>query len=485
MKNFKKSLATLGLASTLLFNAVGCSSSQNNNASNSSNISAGESVNVYNIADYYLVYLDGNYYLTIRKDDSYYYSISSVGYNYTFYNVKNEELVGMVIEPRMGKTISDGVLECVYSVDQLYDYDFFAGSYGYGKIIPSAAVIPVSAIISADAFTDLEYEFLSSNSDELHKRIKNLNMLSSVNVIDHFDWYSIFSGKESSGAYRSTNGGGAYIKYRSANFKIYVCETKESDCEILLGYRCSFNNNDIGYEYVYDILNGSINYIGKNRENAYVSVKEVDYENSDNLTLDEVYNKALQEGMNFPLINSDLDSSSDVSESLSEETSTIVSDVDLTGKELEVRTDIDFGDKIIASELCVFDTSKIETISDINFVSLTDNCENYYFLNVSGKETPYGDLEYLDIFNVGNAYISKSLSYIDYAGFDKDGLAVIATVLLNNDSTDKLPIMGINDYLIMIGREDLVKDEYTLEEISEIRSTILGLNNAKKLEMSN
>lgn len=267
-KDFKKNLLTLGLAASLTFNMVGCASNTNNNSNSNTNVSTSEEMKTYETDDYYLVYLNGNYYLTTRERHKFYVNDYSTIY-YNYYDANTKELVGRVV----GNAISNKPNENGRST-QLYDYNHLNGEYGYGKLIPVTAIIPVNRLISSDEFSTIEFNFLSSNSFDLHNTIKSTLVYNKIEIVDY---YKI---KRSAplGLGRT-----ATSYYKQEDLKKYVCETKDGNTDVLLGYKCSYYDGDLGCGYVYDILTGNIVYIGKNREDSYVNIQEYVYENTDNL----------------------------------------------------------------------------------------------------------------------------------------------------------------------------------------------------------
>lgn len=435
MKNIKKSLATLSLASTLLFNTVGCSSSQTNNASNSSNVSASESVNVYNTADYYLVYLNGNYYLTTRKFvDWNYNNDKRERPHYEYYDLKSVECVGSVLGTYYtGDVYKDDDKKWKYDVVYA-DYMDFEGKYGYGygKIIPEISVIPVSEIVSNKGLSQSELEFFSSNSSELKEMIEGLIVYNSISVKDYVNMKPdlIFR------SWLLYYGDSAYSEVGLSKF---VCQKSEGKVDVFLGYRCSYYDTDMGYNYVYDILTGDIIYIGIADTSSYTVVNEYSYDNSGNLTLKELSDR--------------------------------FANLDEIGKES------DSSQKMKAEDIVVLDTSRIEIKSEWDWNYLDGDFERFYFLcNTQERLEEANSWIFKDLFNDADAYVGDSLGNFNYSDYNKNVVLAVAQEIS--------PIISINDYLRSIGRDDLVKDEYTLEEISEVRSTILGLDKTRKLEIN-
>jgi len=117
-KDFKRNLITLGLVSTLTLNTVGCSSSETKNNDSSVTTSISKEVKTYETSDYYLIYLDNNYYLTTRE--------YNFDYSYSYYDVKTGELVGNILVSSPGKIIDVGTYETKY-----HDYKFFVSVTGF------------------------------------------------------------------------------------------------------------------------------------------------------------------------------------------------------------------------------------------------------------------------------------------------------------------------------------------------------------------
>lgn len=176
MKDLKKNLATLGLASTILFNTVGCASSQSKP-----------------VDDYYLVYLDDTFYLTKKNDCSLKNNGERVYYSY-FVDTESYRTVGYLYEPIVGDNYTEyNPGHGKYDVQPIVDYNYCDGKYGYGNLLPTASVIPLTNVLSANELLSKNYDYLMSNKDELHKKIKDSNAFNSVQIVDYYEWYSNYT----------------------------------------------------------------------------------------------------------------------------------------------------------------------------------------------------------------------------------------------------------------------------------------------------
>lgn len=71
---------------------------------------------------------------------------------------------------------------------------------------------------------------------------------------------------------------------------------------------------------------------------------------------------------------------------------------------------------------------------------------------------------YEDLYNKAEANSSDSFRVFNYVDSEK-------TIIINFVQ-ENTPIIGINAYLESIGREDLIRETYTLSDIDEIRKVI-------------
>ena len=422
-KDFKKNLLTLGLVASLTFNMVGCASNTNNNSNSNASTSISEEMKTYETDDYYLVYLNGNYYLTTRERNKTYINDYS-RYHYNYYDANNKDLVGRVVD----NAVSNKPNENGRST-QLYDYNHLNGEYGYGKLIPVTAIIPVNRLISSDEFTTIEFNFLYSNSFDLHNTIKNTLVYNKIKIVDYYK----IKPSAPLGLGRT-----ATSYYKQENLKKYVCETKDGNTDVILGYKCSYYDGDLGCDYVYDILTGNIVYIGKNRENSYVNIEEYVYENNDNLN---------------DLITKFNNMSDDLKISNTEKT-------------------------ISSEDLFILDITTINSNNEWEYNYLTDNVEHLYFLtNTKERELETNYLIFKDLYNEAEAWVADDLLSLNYADYNKN---VVISYLQETKSTPY--IKTINTYLVEKGFEDLIKDKYTQEDIENIKNTLYSLSNTKKLE---
>lgn len=269
--DFKKGVACL-LAACQIAIVSGCGNyEQPNEDYSSTNINSTISDNIYNTANYRLIYLDGKIYLaTFKEVEENKPNINGLicnQINYEYYDVTSGEFIGKVLESAPNEIHING-----FSGAAFLDSEYYNGEYGYGKIIPSYSVTPLSDIIKSSNFTQDEYDYLTSDSEDLHKLIKNSKVFNKQVIVNFFvDFF--FNYKEY----------GATVKLHK-----YTCFDKNGDENIFIGYKCSYNENDLGYNYIYDIITGSIKYVGKFKMDGFASVTEEEFDNSEKKSILEL-----------------------------------------------------------------------------------------------------------------------------------------------------------------------------------------------------
>ncbi len=217
--------------------------------------------------DYYFIHLDNNFYLTTCTNGDY-------------YEVTSKELVGTILETKKHqKKESDKPFPAMKW--ELYeasyeDYNSHDGEYGYGKNISAFSRIPLSQFLSTESFCQEEFAFLSSNSSELKRKIREKFYYDTASITTEYvyEWKMIIHNE--------------YAKEEIKPLTQYICQTNDGKKYLFLGYRCSYNVEDMGYDYIYDILRGSYTYIGIKKENHFIQVSEIPYDNSDHKTLQEL-----------------------------------------------------------------------------------------------------------------------------------------------------------------------------------------------------
>lgn len=68
----------------------------------------------------------------------------------------------------------------------------------------------------------------------------------------------------------------------------YECTQENGDLVKLVGYRSSYSPDDTGYNYVYNILDGQIYYIGEHSEDCFTDVLECTIEDAGNISIEEI-----------------------------------------------------------------------------------------------------------------------------------------------------------------------------------------------------
>lgn len=230
-----------------------------------------EIAGLYNSENYYLIRLNGDIYLTtktIKKDE--YNTIER------YYDVKTNELVGQVLlisyydraiiqAEIMGKGTYDITIP-----NQIYDYKYFNGSYGYGKNISPYAILPLNTLLQSDCFGEEEMDYYSSNAYELQQIVADAMSITTVEVISSMDYQVDFNYRKHNGSYDFS------INSSSKALSKFICE-KEEITKTLVGERLSYDKKDKGYDYMYDFISGYIYYIGSSKEDKFDSVVEEEY----------------------------------------------------------------------------------------------------------------------------------------------------------------------------------------------------------------
>lgn len=268
--DFKKGIACL-LAASQIVMAAGCGTTKQTSDDYSSNVDSTMDEKIYTTANYQLIYLDGKIYLATskkvweskpNKGGVYYDQI-----NYEYYDVTNGKFIGKVLAPVPNGPYIKGIV-----ITSLLDSKHYNGEYGYGKIIPSYCVIPLNTILPITEFTKDEYDYLTSNNEDLHNFIKSNEVFDKEMVITSFEDYLFFDQE----------------RFTEVSLCKYTCLDKNGEESIFIGYRCSYNEEDLGYNYIYDIITGSIKYIGEFKIDSYESVIEEELDNSEKKSILEL-----------------------------------------------------------------------------------------------------------------------------------------------------------------------------------------------------
>ena len=270
--NFKKGIACLLAASQIVIvSGCGTSKQPSEDYSSTTNINGAIDEDTYPTANYQLIYLDGKIYLTtskkVKESKPNINNKSFNQFNYEYYDVTNDEFIGKVLSP----VPNDSKGSEFYNAS-LLDSKYYNGEYGYGKILPSYCVTPLSSILSNTEFTKDEYDYLTSNNEDLNTYIKRNKTFDKQMVVTSFSDY-IFVYQE---------------RLTEVSLCKYTCLDKNGEESIFIGYRCSYNEGDLGYDYIYDIITGSIKYIGNFKIDSFASVIEEEFDNSENKSIWEL-----------------------------------------------------------------------------------------------------------------------------------------------------------------------------------------------------
>lgn len=467
----KKGIACL-LAATqiVLVSACGNYEEPNNEISSSINSST-ISDNIYKTKNYALVYLDGTFYLATCKEvkdkAKNIYDYEDIQYNHEYYDAKTGELIGKVLQIAKNE-IRPGVGPNAAYLDSNY----YNGEYGYGKIIPSCSVTPLSNIVKSQDFTQEEFNFLTSNSEDLQTLIKGNISFDKRIVVDYFADFLLF--------YQS------YAK--KVNLYKYTCLDKNGKESVFIGYRCSYNENDLGFNYIYDIITGSIQYIGKVKENSFISVKAEKFDNKENKSVFEleqelVQKPSLEEPDNQyhetkPALDETEDKNEEISDNQSPETTE--PDDSKVDNNLELKKEV-FGEddpndsKYEASNIVVVDTRYV-SCEDSLLQEFINPDEEFYIL-VSNQEDNENlkSRDYYDLLNNNHkATVADNCSSVVYDWDDCN--------YYNLRPSSKGGIYYLNDFLKVIGLEDIAKDVYSESELRNmlkyVKNNLMGVENS-------
>lgn len=140
--------------------------------------------------------------------------------------------------------------------------------YGQGEIIPKPAVISLTEFVSSEYPSQNEIDFWKSNTEKVEEQF-NTYCPKDVTV----EITDILS-----------------INKKQENYAIsyYECTQENGDLVKFVGYRSSYSPEDIGYNYVYNILDGQTYYIGKLSEYCFTDVLECTIEDAGNISIEEI-----------------------------------------------------------------------------------------------------------------------------------------------------------------------------------------------------
>ena len=436
LKELKKNLVALGLATSIPFSVMGCGENDCSVSQNGQISSLEEQTDLYETEDYYFIYLDNQVYCTTREKvfseykewDRFYVKA------YEYYEVNSGSLVGVVIEDL--PQVQDDWRSNIWT-GYCYDYCFCNGEYGFGKIIPRQAVIPVSDFFPNRYCSQEELDFLSSKSQECKESILDSLVFSYRDCKDFFEVKQVF-------------GDTVYEKSYTQQVSLteFLCQTKDGVEETFLGYRCSYDTSSKGYQYVYNILTGSIHYIGKTKENSFANVIENPLKKVNEKSVSELQRE-------FVLLN-------EVTENQSSFNHT---------EEL-----------VSAKDIYILDTNDNHAC----YISREGNVKKYYVLMNTSQIND--ELPYKDLVNEGSAHISQEGSLCTYISDDYS--EVISTdyyPAFSDDPNLSNPLKTLDEFLIAHEMEDFIHEngQYQMSELMEIVSYIDSLNYEMERKLSN
>ncbi len=409
---------------------------------------------ITNTSDYYLVKLDGKIYLTKKLNYSKYYDgVTQQRYYDILGSGKECACVGLSLELN-GYSERRGIIED----DSLKDYAFFNGEYGLNKILPVGSYICLTNFVSSEKPSKGDIAFWSSNSIEVHKLFEEMVV------------------------------GDITYKVKEADYvnplKSFKCTSKDGEVRTLVGYRASNSEKDIGYNYVYNIFDSEIYYIGISINEAYVFVEEASIEGGK--TISELRKEY---GVEFTY--------GDVQETTSpEETKEPVNSSEPIASEEPVVSDEPVIDSEPIGELVEKDpfflsnkeenAKKIESYKDVLVVDVSSITYSQYSRtapNFEEKGIKYlfvypsnTDGIFYPIFDNGDyvalACIRSDFSYFSYMDSEID---VYSDIYKDCSSS----ICSFNDFLKNHGLERYIKEFYTYGDIGQIERIVNSREQSK------
>ncbi len=412
--SLKKSLVAVTLATAMTFNFTGCTTSNQNIDSNSNN-SQTELNNQFLAENYYFVCIDGNVYFTTRE-------LSESEDYFDYYDAKSGEFVGRILKPLQGEQIESTETTIIYNA-KYDDSNHFCGEYGLGKLIPKCAFVPLSQLLSGSTFSKEDFDYFISNSDDLKRKIQDFGYYTSYEVEDNPVAWRI--------PWSDVTGGCKVVE--KATMRRYDCELNDGTKTTYIGYQCSYNEHDSGYNYIYDILTGNIIYIGFGQKNKISSMEITDYNNEEHKSVSEIIEEI------------GLVSISTTPEKGDNESSTIFE----------------------ASKLFVLDSH----FSSI--VTATENVKPYYFLLKTGEKEDEFDV-YKDLYcEEAIVHISEDMISGMYLRMDNVQSELVDYVVASRNLSDS-PLISIDTFLASYGLEDFISQNgtYSLETIDAIKKQV-------------
>lgn len=417
--------------------------------------SASISNSAYTTSNYYLIRINGNVYLTTRKTEKDDYNVV-----YKYYDARNGRFIGQTLSPyaehkgistgsyrvrnKIGKSTGRRSLEVgisnsrkanVYKLN-LFDENYFDGKYGVGYNLPSTAVIPLSKIMPYTiTFNQEKFQYFSSNSSSLKKEVEEKAKFTSSFVPKEFIDFDL--GAETAGFPDRIAG-------TQQDIQKAECIRTDGKVEDLFGFRCSYFSSDLGYNQFYDITSGKI----YNLNDSKYSNVTVNNWSSGFYSVDDLEGKAAE----------------------LQEKRKPAEPKYYSPEKLFV---LNIKDSNITFSYCK------ERIGGKTIEKDPDTLNDHYILSFSSKFS--GNDIYDDPLN-------KNVSWWDFGGkstilhynnYDEDGGVRFCVT-----SPSKI-LLPLDEYLVSIGREDLIKSNgYTEEDLTTIHSLISNLSNGKRISFT-
>lgn len=383
-------------------------------------------------ADYALIRLDGKTYLTKGfKEENKVQEITK------YYDINTGEFVGQTLtvasynrayyeEPEERDETTNTTIE-----NEVMDYLEFDGEYGYGKNLPSVAILPLTDFVKKDMPTESDINYYSYDSETLNENIETNYAFEPITEAVYTDYtftnkYSLF-GKCSRISYESK-------EYKNDKDLLQIVFVDKDVEQTIVGYRASEHPNDKGYNCFYDIITGKLYKLDELHVKMLATLRRADY------TIQELKN------MFYP--------------SAAEELATQSEEYATTYTEL---TPVEREDNVYsANEIIVLDTQA----ESMEITSGTPS--RYIFLGLSATSEEING--YKNLFGNGNAFIGTDLSIGTYGSF-ADDISINSYAIEFEEYDAKYCENGIktfNSFLNEQGYQDYLSDEYTYDSISEI-----------------
>lgn len=385
--------------------------------------------------DYNLIRIEGKTYLTKSFTEQ-----NEQNELTKYYDIDSKEFVGQTIsvaaynraynvETEEKSTTSTVIVE-----NELCDTVEFNGEYGYGKNLPQEAVLPLTSFVKSEIPEQTQLDYYKTDSQALNEKIEEEYEFEPISVVEYTNYvftneYSLF-GKEKKVSFEENE----HLKDKPLLQVVYVDDMDKE--QTIIGYRASEHSNDKGYNVFYDIVTGNLYQLDQLRIKMLANLRK------DSYTIAELKDLFYQTEV----------------EQISTEQQEYVATPTVTTP--------------VAHENGLYDSEEVVVLNTTaNSISRKDgNPSQYIFLGMTG----YSDVlcEYENLFGSGLATVTNDLILGNYYSFI-DGIRITseATVIEGAEFVYKdNGFQTINSFLHTNGYDDLIKDSYTYENLSEINN---------------